>query len=557
MRAAWLCLAALVLFPVCWLPAADPQPSKLIPVPGDEEDIVFLNSQRPYRFRLHLQSEGRAFRADWNDVVAHLFRFLDANGDGVLSKAEQAQAPSAEQFIQQLQSVPVEPDAAPDFGADADKLTLDRFRAHYRRAGGTVQMEIFEVAGGQVLSDALFQALDRNKDGKLSRDELLAAEGALAKLDANSDEILTPREITPQGGNPSLVPIDGGPKGKNSPLVLVPPGDPDTSWRTRLLKEYDANKDGKLSRKEIGLEKTVFDRLDVNHDGFLSETELGAWLKEPADLELVVELGKRVDKRERVVLLGPRETVFERSRVGAMLFPLGDIRLDLLQANGEVPGPARRDNRELSMAWFRGLDRNKDGYVDSREATSQTLNFAFVPILRLADLDGDGKISEKEMQAYIELQRKLIGSSAALEFTDHGRSLFDFLDADQDGRLAPRELKTAWTRLAAWDRDGDKAIAPEEVPHQFRLTVTQGRPQLAGAPRTPNPYVVRTVGRKVERTAGPLWFRKMDRNGDGDVSPREFLGRPEDFRRIDTDGDGLIDAEEAERADREARKAKP
>jgi hypothetical protein len=53
----------------------------------------------------------------------------------------------------------------------------------------------------------------------------------------------------------------------------------------------------------------------------------------------------------------------------------------------------------------------------------------------------------------------------------------------------------------------------------------------------------------VRPARGPLWFRKMDRNGDGDVSPREFLGSRDDFRRIDTDGDGLISAEEAERYD--------
>ena len=51
---------------------------------------------------------------------------------------------------------------------------------------------------------------------------------------------------------------------------------------------------------------------------------------------------------------------------------------------------------------------------------------------------------------------------------------------------------------------------------------------------------------------GPLWFRKADVNGDGDVSRREWLGTEEDFRRIDTDG--LISLEEAIKADEWFRK---
>ena len=52
---------------------------------------------------------------------------------------------------------------------------------------------------------------------------------------------------------------------------------------------------------------------------------------------------------------------------------------------------------------------------------------------------------------------------------------------------------------------------------------------------------------------GPAWFRKMDVNGDGDVSRREFLGSKEDFDRIDTDHDGIITLEEAEAFDAKMR----
>jgi hypothetical protein len=40
----------------------------------------------------------------------------------------------------------------------------------------------------------------------------------------------------------------------------------------------------------------------------------------------------------------------------------------------------------------------------------------------------------------------------------------------------------------------------------------------------------------------------MDRNNDGDVSLREFLGPLQRFRELDTNGDGLISPAEADKA---------
>ena len=46
----------------------------------------------------------------------------------------------------------------------------------------------------------------------------------------------------------------------------------------------------------------------------------------------------------------------------------------------------------------------------------------------------------------------------------------------------------------------------------------------------------------------PDWFQAMDRNGDGDLSRREFTGSADVFNKLDHDQDGLIDGMEANQA---------
>jgi hypothetical protein len=47
----------------------------------------------------------------------------------------------------------------------------------------------------------------------------------------------------------------------------------------------------------------------------------------------------------------------------------------------------------------------------------------------------------------------------------------------------------------------------------------------------------------------PDWFRNMDRDTDGRVSRKEFVGTDEQFKRIDADRDQFISPAEARAAD--------
>src|SRR5206468_986691 len=76
----------------CALAAADGPKANKKPM-YDAPTLVFFGDARPLLIRLEVQQGGQSLTAAWEGCVEKLFRHLDVNDDGVLSKDEASRLP--------------------------------------------------------------------------------------------------------------------------------------------------------------------------------------------------------------------------------------------------------------------------------------------------------------------------------------------------------------------------------------------------------------------------------------------------------------------------------
>jgi Ca2+-binding EF-hand superfamily protein len=128
---------------------------------------------------------GKAKPAEGAAKAEKLFQRLDANGDGKLTGDE---APEERQKM--IARLVERGDANADGG-----LSLEEFRAVFvdrqaARVAKPGQPAAAAPAGG------LYGAIDADRDGQLSTEEIAAAAEAIRKLDANGDGKITVREVS-------------------------------------------------------------------------------------------------------------------------------------------------------------------------------------------------------------------------------------------------------------------------------------------------------------------------------------------------------------------------
>lgn len=534
---------------------------------ADSQDVMFFAEARVVRFRIHLKAAGEPLAKRWTGQLRAYFDFLDRDGDGELNRHEAEFAFANAGVVQMIQSgfaYQRPTDAAKlfaDLDVDADgKVRFDEFAAFYAPSAGrviTAQANPIRDLYSDVLTDELFQMLDTDKDKRLSRSELLGVERLFATLDADEDENLTALEVVPNLFNRPrpTTPVDTTAKPTTPSTPATSPTNPMTAFKTGsapeaitqiILGRYDKDKNLVISRAENPLGPDAFQQLDKDGNGELAATELAGWANLPPDVDLDMILGGKPEEssiKTRPRIDGKPVEGFRIGPNGTAVFTIGNQAVQIAcNALRALPGQPVR----FGVLQF---PDNGRGFVTEGDLSGPQLQLMRV-LFDLIDRDADGKMSRAEFDAFSNLQRSFTGLPLSLVYSAQTPSLFQVLDANGDGRLSIREVRSGWDRLIA--------LEPVEKEYVTRSALTpQGAVRFGRLTDVlSNPTAMYSQPPARQSNRGPAWFRKFDRNADGELSRSEFPGRAADFDRIDANHDGFITVEEAEAFDKATRVAK-
>jgi Ca2+-binding EF-hand superfamily protein len=504
-------------------------------------DIIVFAGPKLVRVQFQFLVNGVPSSQAWKKNFERLLRFCDRNNDSRLDQAEAAQLPSAFYLRQVQGSEPFPYTGTPPAWEQLDRdrdgsVVLNEVVDFYRRAGlGNVVVGVGTVLGADQLTDAILKKLDDDQDGKVTADEWKEIATILFQLDRNDDELIEPGELVPDVRYPGATgttllraPVADQPIGiAELPLMVLPGDGSDAAWTEALIARQDRDGDSRLDASELQLAGDIYQQLDVDKNGLIPTDELLRWRALPADETWTVHLGKDNQQPSVERRVGTNQPSALQNH--PILLKLPRLRLEL-RADAGSSAESVAASRKRSESWFAKADINHDGFVDSQEAAKPKP----AEIKRLKeslDRDGDNRLSVPELAEWLDSNAQIGTSQVLLTVLDHGAGLFELLDANRDGTLSRRELAQTPERMRSAGCAADANFDRASLPRHLILIGSQGHPLNALVPS----------GRR-----GPDWFQAMDRNGDGDVSSREYLGPSREFQKLDRDRDGLLSAAEVQ-----------
>jgi len=541
-------------------------------------DLICLASKRPIVIRLHISVDGQSISAFRTAIARRLFDTLDTDKNGLLEGKELAALPTPQMVAGAGREPGTLPDAAASIAPlapEKGKVTPDAFArflfprsatpltlASPVRGEPTMNASVREMAAGREGGDlsALLSAIDAKGDRRLSVAELSRGEDLFRLFDVNDDEQISRAEIDGLLALGTTFNFSQGESAKLAvPLEPIPRSSDKTELVRRLIESFGAQSKagkqpgkksdkGQQPQKRRGIPAECIVGADKNGDAWLDESELASWLAHPQpQCELSVELAFSSLQEPTVKLLalplaGEAALSVDTPSPGKTVLRVDEVPLELRAAE-----PSRRAVRTSRYrALFKRADQNQNGYLEKTEIPYLGQGLGSVDFEAM-DRDHNGMVFEDEWLAYLRLRDTFVDGRLSLTMASEFIDPIAEFDTNHDGRLNRAEFGHLIAAIAAWDRNHDGFITPDEVPKTLVGTFHIG-PLRAALARNARYSRMKSPQPSQAPSKGPVWFQKMDRDHDGEVSLREFLGPLSVFRRLDTNGDGRIDAQEAQSA---------
>lgn len=534
-----------------------PQPAPLV---GEPYNLVFLGPEGAVLLRLIVDTGKRTITDTRRDYAGVVFRTLDADSSSVLEPAEAVNIPANGQLSANapllggdwttLDTAPADDTISPDeFFAFVDQQLGPRFRVTLKT---------------RLQQSVRLGELDTNGDTLFSQHEIAAGLSVLHINDFDDDGTLSVAELQPYPTAMRQAILQQQAAAANEIPLLVLTTEADRARACeRVLIHYAAAGDSATESRGVpcvkigGASADVVMQHDRDGDAHLNAEELTALLAGDAPrLTISVQLSRslaRVADKSRpplVEFLPPDRDAPQRlqTRLAGMPVSVG--------ASNNREGRMSDADVIVNQALIRFIeaDADKNQYLDATEfmVLRSRLPELGLPDVEYAGVDADknGMVTRDELRSFAETNVGLAEATLVLTVSDDARTLFEILDMNFDNRLSPREFLEGFTRMDEYDHNQDGRFGMSEMRSEYGFVVSRARPQFLLATRANQAMLAAPgVPRVSAGTSGPTWFRKMDRNQDGDVAWREFLGPRADFERIDADRNGLIDLNEAAAAE--------